>query len=322
MKKDGALFHQYILDNLYDGVYVVAPDRKIIYWNNGAERITGYGCPEVIGKRCCDNLLIHVDGKGLNLCHTQCPLVDTINDGKLREEEIYLHHKDGHRVPVLVRVVPLRGLDNQIVGGIEVFSDNTSRVMLRERINELEKMNMLDKLTKLSNKGYVEIQMTSELAKMQRYGWPLGVLFIDIDNFKNINDTYGHEIGDKVLKMVASTISSNSRLFDLIGRWGGEEFIAILVNVTTRQVYDIANRYRILVEQSKLFIESSIVQVTVSIGATVAQPTDTVEGLIDRADRLMYQSKLAGRNHVTTDQEITVPGALAPGTKHIGVEPR
>lgn len=305
MRKDNTLFHQYILDNLYDGVYVVAPDRKIMYWNNGAERITGYGSPEVIGKRCWDNLLIHVDSEGVNLCHTQCPLVETINDGKLREEEIYLHHKDGHRVPVLVRVLPLRGSDNQVAGGIEIFSDNTTRVMLRERINELEKVNMLDQLTKLSNRSYVELNMTSELTKMQRYGWPFGVLFIDIDNFKNINDTYGHEIGDKVLKMVASTISSNSRPFDIIGRWGGEEFIAILVNVTTKQVYDIANRCRILVEQSKLFIESSIVQVTVSIGATVAQHTDTVETLIDRADRLMYQSKLAGRNHVTIDQETT-----------------
>ena len=302
MKNDNALISRYILDNLYDGVYVVAPDRKIIYWNNGAEHITGYDSPEVIGKPCWDNLLIHVDGSGQNLCHTQCPLLDTINDGKLREEEVYLHHKDGHRVPVLVRVLPVRGLDNQIIGGVEIFSDNTSRVMLQEKIDELQRMNTLDKLTKIFNRGYIEIQMTSELSKMQRYGWPLGVLFIDIDHFKEVNDTYGHEVGDKVLKMVASTMSSNSRPFDIIGRWGGEEFVAVLVNVTTKQINDIANRYRILVEQSKLFIESSVIQVTISIGATLAQPTDKIEGLIDRADRLMYKSKLAGRNRITMDQ--------------------
>ena len=302
-----ALFHQYILDNLYDGVYVVDPDRTIIYWNNGAERITGYGSPEAIGKRCFDNLLIHVDGKGLNLCHTQCPLAQTISDGKLREQELFLHHKDGHRVPILVRVVPLRGPDNRIVGGIEVFSDNTSRLMLRHRIDELERANMLDRLTNLSTRDHVDAQMTSELAKMQRYGWPFGVLFIDIDNFKHINDTYGHEIGDRVLKMVASTLSSNSRPFDTIGRWGGEEFVAILVNVNTAQIYDIADRFRMLVEQSKLFIRPAVVQVTISVGAAVAQPEDSIAGLIDRADKLMYQSKLAGRNRVTMDQEVASP---------------
>ena len=302
-----ALFHQHILDNLYDGVYVVDPDRTIIYWNNGAERITGYGSPEAIGKRCFDNLLIHVDGKGLNLCHTQCPLAQTISDGKLREQELFLHHKDGHRVPILVRVVPLRGPDNRIVGGIEVFSDNTSRLMLRHRIDELERANMLDRLTNLSTRDHVDAQITSELAKMQRYGWPFGVLFIDIDNFKHINDTYGHEIGDRVLKMVASTLSSNSRPFDTIGRWGGEEFVAILVNVDTAQIYDIADRFRMLVEQSKLFIGPAVVQVTISVGAAVAQPEDSIAGLIDRADKLMYQSKLAGRNRVTMDQEVASP---------------
>ena len=304
MKTDDALFHRYILDNLYDGVYVVAPERRIIYWNAGAERITGYSSAEVTGKRCFDNILIHVDGKGVSLCHTVCPLAQTIGDGKLREQELYLHHKDGHRVPILVRVVPLKGPENEVIGGIEVFSDNTSRLMLRHRIDELEKANMLDHLTELSSRSHVEIQMTSELAKMQRYGWPFGVLFVDIDNFKRVNDTYGHEIGDRVLKMVASTMSSNSRPFDMVGRWGGEEFVAILANVTPEEICGIANRYRILVEQSKLFIGPSVVQVTISIGATVAQSGDTISGLVSRADKLMYQSKLAGRNQVTMDQEI------------------
>jgi diguanylate cyclase (GGDEF)-like protein/PAS domain S-box-containing protein len=302
---DDSLFHKYILDNLYDGVYAVTPERKIIYWNNGAERISGYNCSEVIGKRCMDNILIHVDGQGLNLCQTQCPLSQAMTDGKLREHEVFLHHKDGHRVPVLLRVLPLRGRDDEIVGGVEIFSDNTSRMMLRHKIDELERSNMLDKLTNVSSREHLEMQIASELSRMRRYGWPFAILFIDIDNFKHVNDTYGHEMGDKVLKMVASTMSSSSRHSDVVGRWGGEEFIAILVNVTPEQIHDIAERYRILVEQSRLFTESTIVQVTVSIGSTTALPTDTIGDLIGRADKMMYESKLAGRNRVTVDQGIT-----------------
>jgi len=305
MENDDMLFHKDILDNLYDGVYVVTPARTIIYWNKGAERITGYSSEEVVQKRCQDNILIHVDSQGRNLCTTHCPLELTMHDGKLREQEIFLHHKDGHRVPVLVRGVPLRDSSNKIIGCTEVFSDNTTRLLLEERIKELEKANMLDTLTKLSNRRHLESTLYSELSRFQRYEVTFGVLFIDIDNFKAINDTYGHEIGDKVLKMVANTISSVSRPFDTIGRWGGEEFIAIISNVNAIQGHDIANRYRILVEQSRLFIGSSTIHVTVSIGSTISRQTDTLEGLVDRADKLMYQSKLDGRNRVTMDQVVT-----------------
>jgi diguanylate cyclase (GGDEF)-like protein/PAS domain S-box-containing protein len=296
------LFHQNVLDSLFDGVYVVSLDRSITYWNKGAERIAGYSSQEIVGRRCFDNLLIHIDGTGLSLCHGLCPLARTMKDGETRQQELFLHHKDGHRVPVMVRVVPLRGPDGRIIGGIEVFSDNTSSLLLRHKIEELEKANMIDGLTRLCTRGHVEVQMASELAKMGRYGWTFGVLFVDIDNFKRINDTYGHEIGDKVLKMVASTLSLNSRPFDTIGRWGGEEFVGVLVNVDAAQVFDIADRLRILVEQSKFFLGPSAIHVTVSIGATVARPDDTMSVLVDRADKLMYQSKLAGRNRVTADR--------------------
>ena len=296
---DDSLFHKYILDNLYDGVYAVTPERTIIYWNNGAERISGYSQAEVTGKRCMDNILIHVDGEGLNLCQTQCPLSQTMKDGKLREHEVFLHHKDGHRVPILLRVLPLKGPDGETTGAVEIFSDNTSRMMLRHKIDELERANMLDKLTKVSSRDHLEMQIASELARMQRYGWPFALLFMDIDNFKLVNDTYGHEIGDQVLKMVASTMASNSRHSDVVGRWGGEEFIAVLANVAPEQIYDIAERYRMLVEQSRLFIGASAINVTVSIGATTAKATDTIGDLIGRADKLKYESKLAGRNQVT-----------------------
>ncbi len=303
MKRENISFYKKILDNMYDGVYFVDPDRTITYWNRGAEHISGYKSSEVIGTHCRDNILVHVSDKGTNLCRGLCPLAKTITDGKMREKELYLHHKEGHRVPVLIRTAPLRDSGNQIIGGIEIFSENSPRVAMRQRIEELQKMAMLDHLTKLANGHYIKMRLGAQLSETHRYGGSFGVLFVDIDHFKNVNDTYGHDIGDKVLKMVATTMLSDSRPFDILGRWGGEEFIAIIINTTEDQLHSIANRWRILVEQSKLSLNSVIIQVTISIGATMVQTDDTVDTLIARADKLMYRSKKSGRNRVSTRLE-------------------
>lgn len=292
-------FYRNLLDNLYDGVYFVDFERKITYWNKSAERITGYKSSELIGKHCWDNILIHIDDHGNNLCKRSCPLEETIADGHPRETEAYLHHKDGHRVPVLIRTAPIRNPAGTVVGAIEIFSDNSSKIAFLHRIEELQRMAILDHLTGLTNRRYIEMSLEARLSEMHRYGWPFGVLFIDIDNFKRINDVYGHDTGDEVLKMVARTFINNSRPFDTVGRWGGEEFVAIILNVSEDLLYSIANRLRILVEQSSLSADSDNIRVTISVGATFAQQTDTVETLLKRADQLMYQSKIAGRNCVT-----------------------
>ena len=146
------------------------------------------------------------------------------------------------------------------------------------------------------------------LDEMKRYGWTCGVLFIDVDHFKTINDSFGHNIGDSVLMMIARTLSSNLRSYDLLGRYGGEEFVAIIASVNASQLYSFANRLRVLAEQSSLTSEYGEISATVSIGATLAQPTDTVEGVIARADQFMYQSKANGRNRVSMDPRMEQNG--------------
>ena len=298
MKNDD--FFRSLLDNLFDGVYFVDEDRTITYWNKGAERITGYASDEVIGKRCADNILMHVDGEGTILCRGICPLAETLEDGTLRNTEVYLHHKNGHRVPVSVRVAPLRDAQGTISGAVEIFSDSTPRLAALERIKEVERIAYLDPLTGLANRRYTEIVLTARYEEMRRYDWRFGVVFVDIDRFKDINDTHGHAVGDEVLRMVAKTLAGSVRSFDVVGRWGGEEFIGIIANVESRELVASANRFRVLVEQSVLPV-SPLLSVTISVGATLARPEDTIAAILKRVDTLMYQSKTAGRNRVTAD---------------------
>ena len=299
--KQGEDFYKSILDNLYEGVYFVDTKRIITYWNKGAERISGHKSDAIIGTACWDNILMHVNDEGMNLCQGDCPLQQTITDGKTHETEAYLRHKDGHRVPVIIHTAPILDTSGEITGGVEIFSDNSFGKAANQRIEALQKMTMVDVLTQIGNRRYVEMDLNAKLAEAQRYGWTFGIAFIDIDHFKMVNDTYGHDVGDEVLKMVTRTLSNNSRLFDVVGRWGGEEFIAIITHITGTKLYPIANRYRALVEQSRLSVNSNVIQVTISIGATIAKVNDTADTLVKRADELMYQSKLSGRNRVTVD---------------------
>ena len=122
---------------------------------------------------------------------------------------------------------------------------------------------------------------------------------MDIDHFKKFNDTYGHDVGDHVLKYVARTLSQNLRPFDVVGRWGGEEFIAIIRNMTRQQLEAMGNRLRILVESSYIQSGNEKLRVSMSIGATLVRDDDDREALLKRADTLLYESKKAGRNCLT-----------------------
>ena len=294
-------FHKALLDNLYDAVYAVDTDRRITYWNAGAERLTGYTSSEVVGRHCRDNILEHVDGEGRQLCLTDCPLQEAMDKGESREAEAYLRHRDGHRVPVAVRCSPVLGAGGEVVGGVEIFRDNAPKLELEERVEELRELAMLDPLTGIGNRRYLEAEIGHRLAEMDRYGWGFGVLFIDLDRFKEINDRNGHESGDRALLALARTIANSLRSFDFLGRWGGEEFVAVITHTRPDQLLKVAERCRSLAENTAVRLEDgSEVAVTVSIGATMARPGDTVESLLRRADRLMYASKSAGRNRVTT----------------------
>lgn len=298
MVKDSE-FYKSLLDNLYDGVYFLDLDRRIVYWNNGAERITGYPAGEVLERRCSDNILMHADVEGRTLCEGCCPAARAMEQGLPIEAEVFLHHRDGHRIPVQVRISPIRDESGLVVGAVEVFSDNSEKLASLSLIEDLQEKAFQDPLTGLPNRRFLEKFICSRLDEMTRYGWTFGLVFLDIDRFKLINDSYGHDMGDEVLKMVSRTLTHCSRSFDTVGRWGGEEFVVVVVNVDQDNLKRIAERYRIMIEGSDLILGEYSVKVTVSLGGTLARDGDTLLSLIKRADRLMYHSKQSGRNLLT-----------------------
>ncbi len=291
-------FTQELLDHLNDGVYFVDRTRTITFWNRGAQSITGWAPRDVIGRACPEAVLRHVDAEGNELCRTGCPLSATLADGKPHRADVFLHHKAGHRVPVRVEVVPVRDALGEVVGAVEVFTDQTERMEAIKRVEELTEIVFLDPLTGIGNRRYAEVVLEEKMAELSRYGFRFGVLFADVDRFKEVNDAYGHDVGDAVLKMVAATLARSARSLDFVGRWGGEEFVVLLSNVTDFNLPLVADRARRLVEHSELPLADGPLRVTISVGATVVRKGEGAADVLKRADALMYEAKTAGRNRV------------------------
>jgi diguanylate cyclase (GGDEF)-like protein/PAS domain S-box-containing protein len=280
-------------------VYFVDRERRITYWNGGAERLSGYAPKAVAGRSCADNVLVHVDAEGRCLCTAGCPLADTLKDGMEREAQIFMRHASGHRVPILVRVAPIRNSGGEITGAVEIFSDNSSMIAAERRLAELGEAVVRDELTGAGNRRYVESRIAAALAERKYRSLSLGALMFDIDHFKTINDTYGHDTGDEVLNMVARTVEKNIRATDSFGRWGGDEFVVVLLGVDAAGLVAVANKLRNIVAASGLAVAGHLVQVNISIGATLARPDDTVDTLLKRVDDRLYDSKSAGRDRVS-----------------------
>jgi len=290
-----------ILDSIFDGVYSVDCERRITYWNAAAELISGYSKTDMLGHCCADNLLRHVDKSGVELCLNGCPLSASIGDGKPREASVFLHHKLGHRVPVSVRISPVRDEQGKIIGAVEIFTDNSSALQLLREFETLKHEVYQDSLTAIGNRRYGEVTLSTRIYEWQEHAYPFGLLFLDVDDFKIFNDEYGHQQGDEVLIMVAKSISNSLRNRDVVSRWGGEEFVVILPGATPVIVSAIAERVRMLITSSFISLGTENLQVTVSIGGTVSRSGETAESIVKRADKLMYRSKLNGRNRVTID---------------------
>ncbi len=170
---------------------------------------------------------------------------------------------------------------------------------LQENIKQL---GLLDPLTNINNRRFLDQRVKEEVTLAQRNNSPLSCLFIDLDHFKNINDTHGHQAGDEVLKQVAQIFNETMRTSDVLARYGGEEFVILLANTTSQDAYDIAERLRVIVAETPFIISSSeSLNITLSIGLSTLGDNNhitTTQHLVKFADQAVYAAKNSGRNCV------------------------
>ncbi len=286
-------FYRALLDRITDGVCFVDVDRRIVFWNDAAYHLTGYKPDEMVGQYCPDGILCHIEDPRHRLCHEDCPLLSSLQDGESREVQVFLRHKLERRVPVTSRIEPIRTRDGSIVGAVQIFSDDSERQDARRRVEDMERLAFFDQVTELPNRRFVEMSLQTALSEFHVHQDPFGVLLIDIDRFKTVNDRFGHAAGDRVLKEVAMTLVGALRPKDLVGRWGGDEFVALVHHVNGAILRSLVHRCRAMVARTPFSTSNGeAIHLSISIGETLVRSSDSSEGVIQRADQLMYETKM------------------------------
>ena len=288
-----------VLNHVSDGVYMVDQKRKIIYWNQAAERITGFSAAEVTGRCCADNILTHVDAKGRSLCSNLCPLAHSLVDGKDRDAVVYLHHKLGHRVPVHIGVQVLRNEKGKLVGAVETFRECSDVIALRSTIEQLKQWGCLDLESGLQSRKLAEMKLDQRIQETRRLGWPFGILLIEIDLLGEVRKTFGKQGVTKAVRIAAQSVQNTLRAMDTVGRWDEAQLLAIVANTTAAELEPVAERVRTIVESAYVHLPAGHLHVTVSIGAAGANDRSNQRSLLRQANANLYASRTNGRNRVT-----------------------
>lgn len=181
---------------------------------------------------------------------------------------------------------------------------------LKTQLDTVRKESRLDPLTGVANRKAFDLELQAAIADARESGTPVALMMCDIDHFKRFNDTWGHQTGDQVLRLVSNCLSENVKGRDTAARYGGEEFAVILRQTEIVGAAKLANQIRANVENKKLVKKSTgdiLGTITISVGVAELRKNDTAELLVQRADRCLYKAKNAGRNKVVSEAELISP---------------
>jgi diguanylate cyclase (GGDEF)-like protein/PAS domain S-box-containing protein len=300
---------QLMVDSIHDyAVFMLDPMGNVLSWNIGATRIMGYAANEIIG------------------CHFSCFYPDAIRSDEPQRAlaTATRHHnyggegwqvrKDGGCFWASVVIQPVYGATGDILGFAEVTRDTTERRAALEALRmaneelerrvaertrelnalnaELERLADTDPLTGIYNRRRFASAAGHEMKRSTRYKTPFAILFIDVDNLKTINDTFGHAAGDLALQMVVRQMGGQLRGGDIMARIGGDEFVLLLLETTSDQAVGVAERLCQEVASTPTEVAGTVFATTVSIGVAQWTPHETVDDLLSRADAALYKAKL------------------------------
>ncbi len=269
-----------VFKGLGDPIFVLDDKSRIVDLNPAAETILGDPAPNFLGRELGEIL---PDGN---------PLLDAIDS---ESSEVQIRRDDQQQVYDLV-VTPLGDGESSPDGRLIVLHDISARKRLE---NELATLASTDSLTGISNRRRLLEAAARELAAARRYGRELSVLMLDLDHFKQINDSLGHDVGDRVLQKATAAWQNQLRNVDELGRMGGEEFCVVLPDTGAQGAREVAERLRAALSSIEMSDTPDFRGVTTSIGvASLSEPDATIEALLKRADEALYEAKSRGRDQV------------------------
>ena len=285
---------------LEDGVIIFDKEKRVLFLNPAAEVLFGYRAEDLLAEN-AHRLFVCNEFHNRVACDGHCMMEPCLFEGKSSHSELFLLPSQGDPVPIETNTYPIFNEQGTMEGAIRFFKESKIRPPLPAPLNNLKNKAYIDDLTDLANRRFSEASLNAKLAEMRRFEWPFAVALMDVENFREINDTHGKETGDRVIKHISNLFLSHLRASDIIGRWGGETFIAIFANTHKEGAYQASEKFRSLIEKNPFETGAEKIKSTLSTGVTEALSEDTFQSLIKRVEDLLVKSKEEGKNRVTSD---------------------
>lgn len=283
-------------------IFVLDKNHLVTNWNKACEKMTGVKAQRVVGtsdhwqafypskRSCLADLVLDGAYDSFPQFYEAFDTSTFLHDGV--RSEGWFDNVGGKDRYLIFDAVPIYNRSKELVAVIETLQDISERKKLGE---ELEQLATTDALTGLYNRHRFNELLEQEVTRARRYHTPLSLIMFDLDYFKNVNDTYGHAVGDQVLQAVADVIRKNVRATDWVGRWGGEEFMVLCPETMEKDAILTAEKLRGLVESHTF---ETVETITISCGVTRFKAPDSVDAFVSRADDGLYRAKDKGRNIV------------------------
>jgi len=299
-----------IVQSIDVGVVVLDREYRIDVWNTFMENRSGR-LPEEAREKSFFDLFPEVDEQWFRRKVENVATLGTPSFTIWEQRPYLLRFKNYQPITGLedfmyqnTTLMPLKGLSGRIEQICLIIYDvtdvATNRRQLQAANQQLQRLSSTDRLTGLFNRGHWEEMLRQDYARHRRYDRNAALVMFDIDHFKKINDSYGHQAGDAVIQQTADLVRQCMRDADIAGRYGGEEFVVLLPDTDSEGALTFAERLRQAIEAHEVSYEDHSIRFTVSLGiADLSQPTSGYAQLIERADNALYASKSAGRNQVS-----------------------
>ncbi|MFW6170031.1 MAG: diguanylate cyclase domain-containing protein [Planctomycetota bacterium] len=291
------LFQRRLLENMRAGVAFVDRDLNILLWNPAVEKLTGLTASSVLHQRWSRRLMALCDRDGRPLNHHNCPVARAIGDQAERNQRVILRNHNGEDASIDLHAVPVMGPDGVLQGVTVLLYDASRQITMERHLEKLHLKATRDPLTRVANRAEFDRVHAKLVDTHGQNGTSYSLLICDIDHFKHVNDTYGHQAGDDALVSFASLLGRSAGPDDFVARYGGEEFIMLCPNCDNDTITHRADKIRRELEElPQRGLDNR--KITASFGVTEIQAGDTPETMLRRADRALFQAKESGRNQV------------------------
>lgn len=290
-----------LIDAMEESICFLSDTHRIFFHNTQLEEMLGIPSSEFLGQDLFEFFPENLRGQVEKAFET------AREAGRVRLQTEMVSRIRTEPVPVLLRFVAYHDPNQDTTGFYAVMLDLTelskaveTQQILTEKNRELEHLAITCPLTGIYNRRYFQLRFEEEIERAQRYKHMVSVAMLDLDHFKKVNDTYGHLVGDEVLKRVAKILRDSVRASDMVARYGGEEFVLVFPETAPAAVFPVTIRIRQRIQNCRIETASEVIKVTASIGISGYDPSgsEPAEDVVRQADEALYNAKESGRNRV------------------------